>query len=195
MDTSSKVAVACRQRLPSVLTVVSSLLRASVFRRESPSVRLATSSARIVWLDVSIVPKETGMARAVSLKKNHGVLPIINGSPARTSVSPLKRFNVKRAITRKTENVSPSTTRFVATMARSGTPRPRLALEPSPSVKTVVSRREASVSQEITRYPDSERFEFNGKKCMLKKGPDCAPGFRLLNGECVSEIGPVYGYG
>ena len=51
------------------------------------------------------------------------------------------------------------------------------------------------VSQEIPRCPDPERFEFNGKKCVLKKGPDCAPGFRLLKGECVSEIGPVCGYG
>ncbi|KAE8137074.1 hypothetical protein BDV38DRAFT_283461 [Aspergillus pseudotamarii] len=51
------------------------------------------------------------------------------------------------------------------------------------------------VSQEIPRCPDPERFEFNGKKYVLKKGPDCAPGFRLLKGECVSEIGPACGYG
>lgn len=51
------------------------------------------------------------------------------------------------------------------------------------------------VAQEIPKCPDPERFEFNGKKCVLKKGPDCAPGFRLDGTECVSEKGPVCGFG
>ncbi|BAE63645.1 unnamed protein product [Aspergillus oryzae RIB40] len=154
MDSSSKVAAACRQRPPSVLTVVSSMLRASVFPRESLSARPATSLARTVWLVLSNVPREPGMARTVSSMKIPGALPTINGFPAKASVSLSKRLNAERAITRRTENVSPSTTRFVATMAQSGTPRLRLVLEPSPSVKTVVSLREASVS--LRRFPGAQ---------------------------------------